>query len=129
VRKLRLLIAEDDIDLRTLLQRTLTREGFEVDVAGDGREALRILRRDPSYDLLISDIRMPEKDGEQLMAEARGLRPDLKVVLITGYAELKDHQALIRKGAFEYLPKPFKIPDLLDVIDRATGQSEGPRVN
>ena len=128
MKKIRLLIAEDDLDLRVLLQRTLTREGFEVQVAADGREALRILKRDSQYDLLISDIRMPEKDGEELMVEARVFCPELKVVLITGFSELKDHQALIRRGAFEYVPKPFKIPDLLDVIDRATGQSDAVRV-
>lgn len=122
--KFRLLIAEDDLDLRSLLQRTLTREGFDVDTAANGRDALRLLKQDPTFDLLISDIRMPEKDGEQLMDEARKLCPDLKVILITGYAELEQHYALMKKGAFDYVTKPFKIPDLLEVIDRATEMAD-----
>ncbi|MCC5876652.1 MAG: response regulator [Candidatus Sumerlaeia bacterium] len=119
--KFRLLIAEDELDLRMLLQRTLTREGFDVETAANGRDALRILKTNPDFDLLITDIKMPEKDGEQLMEEARALCPDLKVVLITGYAELQQHYQLMKKGAFDYVTKPFKIPDLLEVIDRATG--------
>lgn len=115
----RLLVVEDDLELRTLLRKVLTREGFEVVTASDGQEALSALQRAPSFDLLISDIRMPEKDGEQLLEEARKLQPSLKVVLITSYGEMDQYARLLKKGAFDYLTKPFKIPDLLDIIDRA----------
>ena len=121
VKMLRLLIAEDELEMRTMLRKTLTHEGYEVETAANGREALDLLRRDGhGYDLLITDLRMPEKDGEQLLLEALQLLPNLKVIIISGYSDIEQHLALKKKGAFEYVIKPFKIPDLLDVIDRAT---------
>lgn len=116
----RLLVADDDPELRHLLQKTLTREGFRVDTAPNGVEAINQLRNSGIvYDLLISDLRMPEKDGAQLLLEARTLNPTLKVIIISGCTELDQYLRLLKKGAFEYITKPFKIPDLLDVIDRA----------
>jgi DNA-binding NtrC family response regulator len=117
--KRRLLVAEDDLEMRTLLKRVLMREGFEVETAANGREAVELLQLGRRYDLIISDIRMPEKDGEQLLKEAQVLRPGLKVVLVTSWGELDQCARLRQQGAFDYLTKPFKIPDLLDVIDRA----------
>ena len=117
--KRRLLVAEDDLEVRTLLKRVLTREGFEVETAANGKDAMGLLQAGRPYDAVISDIRMPEKDGEQLLRESRQLRPDLKVVLITSYGELEQCNRLLREGAFDYLTKPFKIPDLLDILDRA----------
>lgn len=118
---LRLLVAEDELELRTVLRKTLTHEGYEVETASNGREALELLRRDAhGFDLLITDLRMPEKDGEQLLHEALELLPNLKVIVISGYSDIQMHLALKQKGAFEYVIKPFKIPDLLDVIERAT---------
>lgn len=117
---LRLLVAEDEIELRTVLRKTLTHEGFEVETASNGREALELLQRDvQAYDLLITDLRMPEKDGEQLLEEAHLLNPDLKVIVISGFSDIDAHMALRKKGASDYVIKPFKIPDLLDAIERA----------
>lgn len=116
----RLLIAEDDLEMRALLKKVLTREGFEVEIAANGREAMTFLQETGPFDLLLSDVRMPEKDGEQLLTEARALQPSLKVIMITSYGEFEQFNRLKEKGAYGYLTKPFKIPDLLDIIDRAT---------
>jgi two-component system response regulator PilR (NtrC family) len=115
----RLLIAEDEAETRLLLKRTLTREGFDVAVAADGGEALEILRADDTFDVLVSDVRMPVRDGLELLKEVRRLRPKLRVVLVTAYLDVQQYYEVMKSGAFEYLSKPFKIPDLLEVLDRA----------
>ena len=119
-----LLIAEDDLEMRNLLRRTLAHEGYVVDTAINGREALEFLRRHgEDVDVLITDLRMPEITGERLLSEALSILPNLKVIVITGYSQLEQHLELMKKGAYEYLTKPFKIPDLLDVIDRAAAEA------
>jgi DNA-binding NtrC family response regulator len=118
--KIRLLIADDDIQMRNLLKRTLLKEGFLVETAANGREAIGLLTAGTHFDLLITDLRMPEKNGEELLADVRKTHPDLKVIVITGYSDLSQSLRLLRNGAFEFIAKPFKIPDLLEVIDRAT---------
>lgn len=115
----RLLVAEDDVEMRALLKRSLSREGFEVEVACNGREALQLLQSRPAYDLLITDIRMPEKSGDDLITDVRGEFPDLKIVVVTGYSELNQQVALLQRGVFGYITKPFKIPELIELIDDA----------
>lgn len=117
--KLRLLVAEDDSEMRALLHKTLTHEGFEVVSVPNGHEALKKLHEDSNYCILISDVRMPHKDGEALVPEVTRDYPHIKVIMISGYAELELYLRLMHKGAFDYVTKPFKIPDLLEVIDRA----------
>ncbi len=116
---IRILIADDELEMRTLLQRTLSREGFSVDTASNGDDAISILQQDSAYDILISDIQMPGKGGEELVPEAKKLLPKLKIIVISGYAEIEQFLKMMNLGAFDYVKKPFKIPDLLDVIDRA----------
>ncbi|MEQ8821630.1 MAG: response regulator [Sumerlaeia bacterium] len=122
---LHLLVAEDDPEMRALLSKVLTREGFSVTTAQHGQDAVDYLRNGVSCDLLITDIRMPGKDGIEVLREARQLRPGLKVVMITAFTDMEIYLEVIREGAFEYLTKPFKIPDLLDVVDRAMASSGG----
>jgi len=114
-----ILIAEDDALMRRLLHQTLTHEGFHVDVAENGEAALDLLRLPNDYRVVVSDLRMPLKDGEALLAEAPLLKPGIRLILISGYGEVDHHRSLVKKGAFDFLPKPFKIPDLVELIDRA----------
>jgi DNA-binding NtrC family response regulator len=117
--KPRLLIAEDNSEMRELLRRTLSREGYEVDTAIHGVDALQLLDSGTHYDLLISDVRMPEMDGEQLLKAARQRKPDCRVILVTSYGSPDDNNRLRGLGAIDFILKPFKIPDLLEVIERA----------
>jgi DNA-binding NtrC family response regulator len=118
--KKRLLIAEDSMEVRTLLKRTLAREGFDVETAAHGRDAIEILRGNLApFDMMISDIRMPEMDGEELLVEAKSIQPTLRVIMVTSYGTPSEYDALRRKGAQGLILKPFKIPDLLEVIERA----------
>jgi len=114
----RLLVADDDDELRAVLRRVLEREGYEVTTAADGVQA-RALLAGSVFDFLVSDIQMPGLDGFALLAQARALHPGLRVVLITAYPDLIRHSQAAALGGVEYLPKPFKIPDLLTVLERA----------
>ena len=101
-----------------LLRKTLMHEGFIVEAAPGGCEALARLEAGTPCDILISDIQMPGTDGEKLLERALELRPGIKVILITGYGSVEQHSAMMKKGAAGYVTKPFKIPDLLEAIER-----------
>ena len=115
----RILVAEDDTEMRNILKKSLTHEGFLAHTVADGCLALDRIQAGDACDLLITDIQMPGTDGEALLEKALEIRPDLKVILITGYGSVEQHAAMMRKGAVGYVTKPFKIPDLLDVIEDA----------
>lgn len=121
----RLLVADDDKEMRVLLAKVLSWEGFDVDTASNGEEALQLLRARPdAYKLLISDIRMPERDGISLITEVRASFPNIRIVMITGYGEISQYLELFRQGVSRTLRKPFKIPDLLDAIEEAIPEAK-----
>jgi CheY-like chemotaxis protein len=121
----RILVADDDEDLLEMMRRALRREGFTVDTAPNGRRAMDVLRSTPDVDVLVSDIRMPDKDGFELLREARELRPGVRIVMVTAFGA-DDVEARVKAlGADDYLSKPFKVPDLLDVLERVLAPRPG----
>jgi excisionase family DNA binding protein len=117
----RVLIADDEPSVRDLLLKTLTLAEYEVDVAADGRAAVDRLRS-LSYDLLITDLKMPEMDGLSVIREARRLKADIHVIIITGYSTEATAIEAINLGVSGYLTKPFRIPRVLSVAARALGE-------
>ncbi|MCP8938713.1 response regulator [Alsobacter sp. SYSU M60028] len=115
-----ILIAEDEEVLRGFVSRGLQLDGHRVDAARDGAEALDMLTEPgASYDLLLTDIRMPMMDGIELALAASRERPDMPILLMTGYADQRERarnlEALIR----DVLAKPFTLSELRDAV-RAT---------
>ena len=104
------LVAEDEILFREAAVESLKACGFHVFQAGDGEEALDILRVHPEISLLVSDIRMPNLDGYALIEQGLALRPHLKVILMTGYAHTPPK--LVAAKEIGTLRKPFDIADL-----------------
>jgi two-component system response regulator AtoC len=114
----RILVVDDDEETLTLLREILSKEGYEVDTADDGKTALdRITTRPP--DLVMSDIHMPDLDGMSLLAELRVRHQDVPVILMTAYGSLKTAVDGLRSGAFDYLSKPFIVDDIRLVVRRA----------
>jgi DNA-binding NtrC family response regulator len=113
----RVLVADDKESLRELLARVLA-DGYEVTVAEDGSRALALLRSE-SFDVVVSDIRMPGADGLEVLKAAHAVDPHLEVILMTGFATIKNAVDAIRAGAFDYLPKPFEHEDALMKVGRA----------
>ena len=103
----RILIVDDDPLVLQTLSDVLTHEGFHVSKASSGRDALDLLGREP-HALLLSDIRMPEVDGMELLSEVRRVHPGTDVVLMTGYGSLDGAIDSMMIGAADYLIKPLK---------------------
>jgi len=117
----RILIAEDDRVQRDTIADILLKAGYAVATAASARAALDALDADP-FDLLITDLRMPEMDGLDLLREARRRRPGLDVVLMTAHATIKTAITAMREGAADYLEKPFDRDELLLVAGRVLDQ-------
>ena len=114
-----ILVVEDETGQRKVLQRILEREGYEVTLAENGLIALDKIE-DTMFDLVISDMRMPGMTGRDLLREVKQRDPDLPVLIVTAFAELKDAVDLVaREGAFYYLEKPINNDVLKAQIKRA----------
>ena len=109
---MKILIAEDTNDLNRVLTAVLEHEGYDVDSAFDGEEALEYISRD-SYDCLIFDIMMPKKDGIEALKEVREKKILTPVLMLTAKAEIDDRVAGLDAGADDYLTKPFAMKELL----------------
>jgi two-component system cell cycle response regulator CpdR len=112
----RILLAEDDGSMREYLHRALTRVGYEVDAVGCGTEALPLLEAG-RYDLLLTDIVMPEMDGIELAQKASAGDPDIRVMFITGFAAVALQAGRAAPEA-KLLSKPFHLKDLVMEVDR-----------
>src|SRR3954447_2309901 len=117
----RVLVADDEASVRDLLSKTLALAEYDVDVAADGRSAVDRLRILP-YDLLITDLRMPGIDGLSVIREARRLKADIPVIIITGYSSEASAIEAVNLGVSGYLTKPFRIPRVLSVAAKALGE-------
>ena len=112
----KILIVEDDMITRRNLSVLLSDEGYDVDQAGDGVQALEILARRP-FDLVLSDIVMPRMDGLKLLQQLQFMAPQIPVVIMTSY--VSDSLSSVPAGAAEFIRKPFVLDDLLFKVQRA----------
>ncbi|BCS55464.1 sigma-54 dependent transcriptional regulator [Geobacter sp. SVR] len=108
----RILVADDEESMRWVLSKALKRKGFMVDLAVDGRQALTMIQ-EGNYDLAILDIKMPGINGLDLLDRIREMKTDLLVVIMTAEASMKNAVEAMKRGAYDYITKPFD----LDVID------------
>ncbi len=117
----RVLVVDDEAAIREMLAKALALADYEVETVADGRAAIERLRL-ASYDLLITDLRMPGVDGLTVIREARRLRADLPVIIITGYSSESAAIEAIDLGVSGYLTKPFRVPKVLAVAAKALGE-------
>jgi excisionase family DNA binding protein len=117
----RVLVVDDEETIRNLLSKTLALADYEVDVAVDGRMALDRMRI-IHYDLLITDLRMPGVDGLSVIREARRLKADIPVLIVTGYSTEASAIEAINLGVQGYLTKPFRVPRVLAAAAKALGE-------
>ncbi len=119
--KPRLLVVDDEATQREMLESILLRAGYAVSIATDGPGALDILGRE-SIDLLLSDQKMAGMDGLELLSESKKIRPDLPVVLMTAFGSVSAAVDAIKRGASDYLTKPFERDELLHVLEKTLHQ-------
>jgi DNA-binding NtrC family response regulator len=124
--KKRILIVDDEPSIRKVLRAHLRRAGYEVGVAEDGQEAIDTLARD-DFDLVVSDLRMPEVDGLALLAHCRSAHPGLPVILITAHGTVDSAVEALKQGAHDYITKPFDQHELQATIRKALATEERSR--
>jgi len=116
----RVLIAEDEDSLRSLVQRALLLDGHDVHVAQDGAEALDILGREQGrFDLLLADIKMPIMDGIALALAAARDFPDLTILLMTGYADQRERAHGLDALVHDVITKPFSLVEIRQAVSGA----------
>ncbi len=113
-----MLVVDDDRAVRTALRVNLSRAGYAVTLAEDGREALERLA-EARFEVLLTDVKMPGMGGQALLEAARKLDPDLPVVMMTGHGAVEDAVQAMRAGAADYVIKPVSRDELLLVLERA----------
>lgn len=119
-RMAKLLIVEDDESVRMFVGRALERAGHQIDVAADGAQGLDLITAASGfYDLVVSDIRMPEMDGIEMAKAAVGLFPTLKIILMTGYAEQRERAEELNGIILDVVQKPFSLAEIRSRVEAA----------
>ncbi|MDH4031373.1 MAG: nitrogen regulation protein NR(I) [Chromatiales bacterium] len=114
-------VLDDDEAIRWVLQKALEGSGMQCRGFGDGGEFREALQ-EATPDVLVTDVRMPDIDGLELLRQLQDTRPDLPVIVVTAYSDLDSTVAAYRGGAFEYLPKPFDVDEVVALVRRAARQ-------
>lgn len=116
--KFRVLVVDDEDDFRnTLIKRLETRKVAVAGAAG-GNEALAMLKEE-DYDVVVLDVKMPEKDGIETLQDMKKLKPQTEIILLTGHASVEAGIQGMRLGAFDYIIKPTPLDELLDKMQQA----------
>ena len=118
---IKVVVADDEKEICTLLSRLLEGEGCKVLTANNGIDALKLIKSELP-EILFTDFKMPGMDGLELMTKAKKCDPDLPVVLITAYADVPSAVMAIKKGAHDYLPKPFDHHEIARILHRALAE-------
>nr|WP_305045099.1 sigma-54 dependent transcriptional regulator [Geoalkalibacter sp.] len=128
----RILIVDDEESLREVLSIMLHREGYRVEAAVDGAQALARLK-DHAYDLIISDIKMPRVGGFELLRHVRETSPDTVMIMITAFSSTEEAVEAMKQGAYDYITKPFKNEEIRIIVrnalERRTLRQESRRIS
>jgi two-component system response regulator PilR (NtrC family) len=113
-----ILVVDDELSMRELLEYMLNREGYQVTCAGDGRKAIRLLEKN-QYDLLLCDIKLGDISGLDVLRASKKSSQDTVVILISAYASTETAVEAMNEGAYDYVPKPFDKDELLQTVAKA----------
>lgn len=117
----RVLVAEDEEITRKHVINTLKGEGYEVVGTDNGADALKKVESD-DFDVVIADIKMPKMSGLKLLARVKAISPETEVIIITGYGSISSAVDAMKKGAYDYLPKPFDLDELVMKVNKVRDQ-------
>ena len=127
VKKRKVLLVEDETVVRESVRDWLVEDGYDVDVAEDGEEALEKIKEE-EFGVIVLDLKLPGIDGLQVFEEAKELKPETKGVIITAYPSKETLEKAKSLGLLDYLPKPFKAEDLEKIIGGALGELEEKKI-
>lgn len=123
----KILLVDDDPDIRSLTRTFLEHEGYGVFSSGDAERAAQIFRSVSEIDLLVTDLYMPGKSGMELARELKELRSELPVLIISGGVVDQEHKAHLEKEGWSFVAKPFRLPELLAAVHRILAPAEARR--
>ena len=126
--KTRILVVDDELSMREFLTILLEREGYQVCVVGNANDALRLIESS-QFDLVISDVQMPGLSGIELLARIKAVSADTVVLMITAFSAADQAVEAMKLGAYDYIPKPFKIDEVKLLIRNALETRELKREN
>ena len=126
-KKRKVLIVEDEAVVRESVRDWLTEDGYDVDVAENGEEALEKIKKE-EFGVVVLDLKLPGIDGLQVFEHAKELKPKTKGVIITAYPSEETRAKARRLGLLDYLSKPFKVEDLEKLIIEALGETERKKI-
>jgi DNA-binding NtrC family response regulator len=113
----KVLVVDDEPVVANSIRKTLVRKAYRVEEAFSGKEALSLIAKG-AYDLVLLDMRLPDANGLELISDIRKRRPNQRVVIVTGYASIDTAVEAIRRGASDYMAKPFTPNELYEVTSR-----------
>ena len=120
-----ILVVDDERSMREFLDILLTKEGYQVSVAASGREACQVVEQN-KYDVIITDIKMQDVNGIEVLKKAKSVSPESIVIMISAFATAETAVEAMREGAYDYIPKPFKVRDFKKIVRDAL-ESKTPR--
>jgi two-component system cell cycle sensor histidine kinase/response regulator CckA len=121
-----ILLVEDEDAVRVFAARALKNKGYKVVEARTGEQALDILRDSPAVDLMITDMMMPGMDGGTLARLIRVERPEIRIIVISGYSEEVARGDIVDTAAFHFLPKPFSLGQLASKVKEVLAETQNP---
>jgi DNA-binding NtrC family response regulator len=119
------LVIDDERGIREMLRYELSQDGFDVEMAENGLAAVEAVKR-RKFDLAITDLKMPGMDGVATVEALRSLDPKIEVIVATGYASVETAVACMKRGAYDYIQKPFDLTELKLLLERASQKSHLP---
>jgi DNA-binding NtrC family response regulator len=114
----RLLIVDDDEEMRDLLRKVLEKEGYRVSVASDGRQALAALA-ESAFDLVVTDMLMPHDGGLELLETLHRIHPELPVIIVTAFGDWQSYTRALELGAAAFISKPLRMSELIAAVHNA----------
>ncbi|MEO5375936.1 MAG: sigma-54 dependent transcriptional regulator [Alphaproteobacteria bacterium] len=114
----RILVVDDEKIATRNLEHVFKKEGYQVATANSGAKAIALFEHEP-FDVVLTDLKMEKVDGLQVLRRCRELRPDVEVIVITGFATLASAVETVKSGAFQYVAKPFQLDDLRTIVAEA----------
>src|SRR3989338_11124282 len=117
----KILIVDDESTIRMSLARILEKEGYAVAQAENGKKAIELLKKEP-FHLILTDLKMPEVDGFEVLKQAKSISPDSVVIVLTAYVSVESAISAMKAGAYDYLSKPINIDEVRIVIRKALNQ-------
>ena len=122
--KLRIMVLDDEPIVCKRLKPALEKLGYEVDAFTQSPEAMHQIQR-IGYDIIITDLKMKEIDGMQVLSEAKKRHPGTEVIVITGFATMETAKQSLQMGVFDFIAKPFKLSEIQEVVNRAAAKIRG----